>query len=115
MRCLATCEARDAVSEAGKVADQLANGLAHLLAEDDEPLRCFRFMNQVMAEQRVHTQIAEHRAKHPKASIEAARAAVLAEKGVAAHSWRTFQLAFILMQLPLLTDPTAAKRSGDLA
>ena len=31
------------------------------------------------------------------------------------HSWRTFQLAFILMQLPLLTDPAAAKRSGDLA
>ena len=32
-----------------------------------------------------------------------------------AHSWFTFQLAFILMQLPLLTDPAAAKRSGDLA
>ena len=31
------------------------------------------------------------------------------------HSWFTFQLAFILMQLPLLTDPAAAKRSGDLA
>src|SRR5207342_3695986 len=27
----------------------------------------------------------------------------------------TFQLAFILMQLPLLTDPAADKRSGDLA
>ena len=32
------------------------------------------------------------------------------------HSWRTFQLAFILMQLPLLTDPAAPMRSrGDLA
>ena len=31
------------------------------------------------------------------------------------HSWFTFQLAFILMQLPLLTDPAAAKRSGGLA
>src|SRR5690606_42090836 len=28
---------------------------------------------------------------------------------------RTFQLAFVLMQLPLLSDPVAEKRSGDLA
>ena len=82
---------------------------------DEEPLRCFRFMNRVMAEQRIQTQIAEHRAKHPKLSIDEARAAVLADKGARAHSWRTFQLAFILTQLPLLTDPAAPKRSGDLA
>ena len=31
------------------------------------------------------------------------------------HSWLTFQLAFILMQLPLLTDPAAENRSGELA
>src|SRR5699024_8819623 len=31
------------------------------------------------------------------------------------HSWRTFQLAFILMQLPLLTDPASTARSGDVA
>ena len=37
------------------------------------------------------------------------------EKGPSAHSWRTFQIAFILMQLPLLTDPAAERRSGDLA
>ncbi len=38
--------------------------------------------------------------------------AVLADKGASAHSWRTFQLAFILMQLPLLTDPAAARALG---
>jgi hypothetical protein len=109
-------EAQDAVDEARKVAQQLADGLAHLLAEEnEEALRCFRFTNRVMADQRVHTQIAEHRAKHPETSIDEARAAVLAAKGARAHSWRTFQLAFILMQLPLLTDPAAPKRSGDLA
>ena len=44
-----------------------------------------------------------------------ARAAVLAE-GRRPHSWFTFQLAFILMQMPLLTDPAAEERSGrDLA
>ena len=72
-------------------------------------------MNRVMADQRIQTQVTEHRAKRPKLSIDDARAAVLADKGAGAHSWRTFQLAFILTQLPLLTDPAAPKRSGDLA
>jgi len=106
-------EGLDAVSEARKVQNQLAAGLEHLL-EDAAALRCFRFMNDVMADQRVQSQVARRRAQHPDESIDEARDAVLAgtEKP---HSWFTFQLAFILMQLPLLTDPAAAKRSGDLA
>lgn len=106
-------EGLDAVREAWKVARQLEDGLAHLLA-DAEALRCFRFMNQVMAEQRIHTQVAAARAKNPKLDLAVARDAVLAE-GPIAHSWRTFQLAFVLMQLPLLTDPAADRRSGELA
>ncbi|PZS32122.1 MAG: helicase [Pseudonocardiales bacterium] len=106
-------EGQDAVSEARKVARQLADGLEHLLG-NDEALRCFRFMNQVMADQRIQSQVAQLRAANPKMGIDAARAAVLAE-GPKAHSWFTFQLAFVLMQLPLLTDPAAGKRSGDLA
>ncbi len=106
-------EGQDAVSEARKVQRQLAEGLDHLLG-DDEALRCFRFMNQVMADQRIQSQVAELRAANPKLSIDEARTSVL-DEGPKAHSWRTFQLAFVLMQLPLLTDPAAAKRSGDLA
>ena len=106
-------EGLDAVSEARKVQRQLADGLEHLLTDGDA-LRCFRFMNDVMADQRVQSQVAGRRVQHPDESIDEARDAVLAgtEKP---HSWFTFQLAFILMQLPLLTDPAAAKRSGDLA
>jgi len=107
-------EGKDAVAEARKVQQQLAAGLEHLLT-DDEALRCFRFMNRILADQRIQTQVAEHRATHPKTDIARARAAVLADKGVLAHSWRTFQLAFILMQLPLLTNPDAEYRSGNLA
>jgi hypothetical protein len=106
-------EGLDAVSEARRVQQQLADGLDHLLG-DEEALRCFRFMNQVMADQRIQSQVAELRAANPKLSIAAARKAV-EDEGPKAHSWRTFQLAFVLMQLPLLTDPAAAKRSGDLA
>lgn len=106
-------EAHDAVAEARQVAQQLTDGLAHLLdATDDEPLRCFRFMNRVMADQRIQSQVAELRAKNPTLDIAAARAAVLDDKGARAHSWRTFQLAFILAQLPMLTDPASPKRSG---
>lgn len=106
-------EGLDAVSEARRVQRQLAEGLEHLLS-DAEALRCFRFMNRVMADQRIQSQVAQRRAKNPQESIEQARDAVLAE-GPTAHSWYTFQLAFVLMQLPLLSDPAAAKRSGDLA
>ena len=106
-------EGLDAVSEARKVQRQLADGLEHLLGDADA-LRCFRFMNEVMADQRVQSQVARRRAQHPEESIDEARDAVLAEADKP-HSWCTFQLAFILMQLPLLTDPAADKRSGDLA
>ena len=71
-------------------------------------------MNEVMADQRVQSQVARRRAQHPGESIDEARDSVFASTDKP-HSWRTFQLAFILMQLPLLTDPAAEKRSGDLA
>ncbi|WP_016697309.1 DISARM system helicase DrmA [Actinoalloteichus spitiensis] len=98
------------VEEARQVRAQLAAGLEHLLS-DDEALRCFRFMNQVMADQRVQSQVAQRRASDPRETIAQARAAVLA-RGPKAHSWRTFQLAFVLMQLPMLTCPEHEGRSG---
>jgi hypothetical protein len=106
-------EGLDAVNEARKAQSQLAAGLEHVLGDADA-LRCFRFMNEVMAGQRVQSQIARRRAQHPGESIGEARDAVFASTDKP-HSWRTFQLAFILMQLPLLTNPTAEKRSGNLA
>ena len=98
------------VREAQQVQRQLADGLDHLLA-DEEALRCFRFMNRVMADQRIQTQVAQRRANNSGESIDQARDTVLAQ-GPKAHSWRTFQLAFVLMQLPMLTEPAAARRSG---
>ncbi|MGO9294505.1 MAG: DISARM system helicase DrmA [Streptosporangiaceae bacterium] len=105
--------ARDAVAEAQLVARQLREGVEFLLADEDA-LRCFRFMNHVMAQQRIHTQIAQRRTAEPTLTIAQARDAVLAD-GPRAHSWFTFQLAFILMQVPQLCDPAAPSRSGGLA
>ncbi len=106
-------DALEAIADARRVHRQLAAGLEHLL-DDPEALLCFRFMNRVMSDQRVQTQVAELRAREPRLGVSVARQKVLA-KGPGAHSWRTFQLAFILMQLPLLSDPTASQRSSELA
>jgi hypothetical protein len=105
-------EAAEAVAEARQVLRQLADGLDFLIA-DAEARRCFGFMNRVMADQRVHSQIAELRAKDQAVSVEEAEAKVSA--GGFPHHWRVFQLAFIVMQLRALTDPALPRRSGDLA
>ena len=102
----------EALAEARQVLGQLAEGLDHLLT-DPESRRCFAFMNRVMADQRVRSQIAAARAVNPGLSVEDAEARILKEDHP--HHWRVFQLAFILMQLPALTDPALPRRSGDLA
>ena len=102
----------EALAEAFQVRDQLTEGIDHLLA-DPEARRCFAFMNRVMADQRVRSQIAAARAVDSGLSVEEAEARILA--GDYPHHWRVFQLAFILMQLPALTDPSLPRRSGDLA
>lgn len=108
--------AEEAVAEARQVQDQLAEGLEHLTAATlagAESRRCFAFMNRVMADQRVRSQVAAARAAEPSLSVEAAEARVLS--GRYPHHWRVFQLAFILMQLAALDDPAAERRAGALA
>ncbi len=102
----------EALAEARQVLGQLAEGIDHLLA-DPEARRCFAFMNRVMADQRIHSQIAAAHAVDSGLSVEEAEARILA--GDYPHHWRVFQLAFILMQLPALTDPALPRRSGDMA
>lgn len=97
--------------EAGQTQKRLQSGLDHLIT-DPEALRCFRFMNQVMRDQRIASQVAAERASDPALTLEQARDRV-ASLGERAASWRPFQLAFILMQLGALTDPTAPLRSDE--
>ncbi|QQO77750.1 DISARM system helicase DrmA [Actinomyces sp. HMT897] len=100
--------AQEVVEEAGQVHASLAAGLDHLL-ESADAQRCFSFMNRVMADQRVHSQIAEERQKDPDLPLAAAEERVRAKDFP--HHWRVFQLAFILLQILALTDPTAPRRS----
>ncbi|MCF2710856.1 DISARM system helicase DrmA [Schaalia hyovaginalis] len=108
--------AEEALAEARQVHEQLAEGLEHLTADTDEGREarlCFAFMNRIMAEQRIHSQIAAARIANPALSVEEAEAQALA--GAYPHHWRVFQLAFILMQLPVLSNPGNPRRSGPLA
>lgn len=102
--------AHDVVDTARLAAQQLQDGI-DFLCKDAEAQRCFQFMNTVMAEQRVHTQISALRANDEAISIDEARARVLAHPYP--HHWRMFQLAFILMQIHALTEPHIAVRSGE--
>lgn len=105
--------AEDAIQDARKVAKQLERGLEFLLS-DAEALRCFRFMNTVMANQRIQSQVAALRAERPDLGLAEAREEVMA-RGPRAHSWRTFQLAFVLMQVEALAVPGLPRRSGEAA
>lgn len=100
--------ASEAVAEARQVLRQLEDGL-EFLAGDEEALRCFRFMNRVMCAQRVHSQIAALRAANPSLTMAEAEGRVL--EGAYPHHWRVFQIAFILMQVHALTNPSLKVRS----
>ena len=75
-----------------------------------EALRAFRFANEAMAMQRRHTEIAVHRAD-PMVSYADAESDVK-RLGAKVASWRPFQLAFVLLNLPAITDPDHAERAA---
>lgn len=105
--------AKEAIAEAEVARGRLREGIEHVLT-DDEALRCFRFMNRVMRDQRLRSQVAAIRGADSTMTIEDAEEKV-SDRGEAAASWYPFQLAFILMQLPALTDPAERQRSSDFA
>lgn len=85
-----------------------------LLVSNEQAQRAFWFMNRTMRDQRLRSQVAALRIEQKELSITDAVAEVDA-RGDKAASWRAFQLAFILMQIPSVVDPTHARRSTDFA
>jgi len=100
------------LGDARLVADRLERAV-DLLGADAQARDAFRFANRAMADQRVRTETARVRMAHPERSV----ADVLAEVDVPARrSWRPFQLAFVLLCLPGLTDlahPDAGRGPGE--
>lgn len=102
-----------AVWEARQAHKRLAAGIEHV-ATDPDALACFQFMNKVMRDQRIASEVTQKRSSDTSLSLADARAAFpLDPQGRPMAEWRPFQLAFILMQLGALTDPTAPTRSAE--
>jgi hypothetical protein len=102
-------DAADALAAARQAADRIERGI-QLLAEDETALAAFRFANWAMYLQRIHTMAAEARTRDAHMSLDDALAAVDEPRN---HSWRPFQLAFVLLNLPALADPAHPERADD--
>ncbi|OJF10751.1 DISARM system helicase DrmA [Couchioplanes caeruleus] len=90
-----------ALDRADALADRLDRAV-ELLRGDSLAREAFRFANQAMALQRVRSEVTRERMAHPDESL----AALLSRFDVPVkRSWRPFQLAFVLLCLPGLTDP----------
>jgi hypothetical protein len=103
-------EARDALRQANQMADRLDLGI-DVLANDPDALEAFRYTNRAMHQQRVRTTAAMRKRERGETHITRA---LVSEMDIPANrSWRLFQLAFVVLNIPALTDPAIAERSDD--
>lgn len=104
-----TATARESLRRARDVAKRLHAGIDRLAA-DETAAEAFRFANRAMWLQRVHTVAAAAR----RGAAETPFADLLAAADVPAQrSWRPFQLAFVLLNVPSLVDPLHPERSPE--
>ncbi len=90
-----------ALDTAADLADRLDRAV-ELLGRDALAREAFRFANQAMALQRVRSEVTRRRLADPAAGLdELLRRLDVPQQ----RSWRPFQLAFVLLCLPGLTDP----------
>lgn len=90
------------------IAARIRAGIAAL--SEPDVAEAFRFANHAMWKQRIHTIAGEHRRRDESQKLHDAVAAADVGKN---RTWRPFQLAFVLINLPALADPTHAERSED--
>lgn len=96
-------EARRVLASCDEAQRRLEEGMQVLL-EDERALTAFRFANRAMALQRVRSLYARERRRREDVN--------LADIDVPSnHSWRPFQLAFLLLSIPALADPTHKDRT----
>lgn len=99
--------ASEAVDRCGQISKRLEEGIA-VLESNDQALEAFRFANRSMALQRVRGIYALSRRRGEESDVESFDV----PKN---RSWRSFQLAFILLSIPSLADPCHRDRTEPLA
>lgn len=96
--------AHQAVGNAREALDRIRAGI-RLLDEDSEAAAAFRFANRAMHLQRIHSIYARQARQGRNPELD--------EIDIPENrTWYPFQLAFILLNLPGLSDPTHTDRSG---
>ena len=107
--------AEDVLYAAGLVADAIREGI-DLLQDGTDALAAFRFANEAMAEQRLRSDaVAASRQgdeRHLEDILDDFRAETNADGENPHTRWRPFQLAFVLLNMPALLDPTHESRSS---
>ena len=102
--------AQQHIEQARAAAERIEAGIA-LLEQDELACEAFRFANEAMWRQRVRQKAIENRRRDgDTTSLE--NAIALADVAIE-RTWRPFQLAFLLLNLPSLTDPGHSDRTGD--
>jgi Helicase conserved C-terminal domain len=96
-------QATAALDRCSEIEKRLEEGIA-VLAGNDKALTSFRFANHAMAQQRVHGLFALSQRRGENKTL-----ADFDERKN--RSWRPFQLAFILLSIPSLADPTHKDRT----
>lgn len=97
--------AEDAIEQCRSTLERMRAGIA-LLTENPDAARAFAFMNRAMWQQRIHTIYAEEQRRQGAQTIEEIDCP-------SNRSWRPFQLAFILLNIPALTNLNHPDRSTD--
>ena len=93
------------MQECRRTLERIRDGIA-LLAQNERAAKAFAFMNEAMWQQRIHTLHAEQKRRGQHITLEDI-------DKPENRSWRPFQLAFILLNLPALTDLHHPDRSAD--
>ena len=101
-------DAKDALKSARTAAERIQAGI-DLLDTDPLAQQAFCFANRAMHLQRVHIKAAEGRAKNRSLPLDQAAADADIPRN---RSWRPFQLAFVLLNLPSLDRPRAPRTSA---
>ncbi|HEY1011516.1 MAG TPA: hypothetical protein VGE07_02350, partial [Herpetosiphonaceae bacterium] len=97
--------ASDTLAACDAALARMRQGIA-LLDQDAQAADAFRFMNQAMWQQRIHSLAADAARRSEALTLEQV-------DQPPNRSWRPFQLAFILLNLAALTDPGHPDRAPD--
>jgi len=96
----------DAMQRCETILQRLEAGIA-VLDSNDQALLAFRFANKAMATQRIQSIYALHRRRGDSVTV--------ADFNIRKNrSWRPFQLAFMLLSIPALANPTHEDRTEPL-